>query len=472
MATASPPSPPMAPPPPPPGGPSGPIRPVSSRSANTTRLLAGGGLTLVVIVVLLLVLGGSGGADYRLIFAEAGQLVRGDQVQVGGVPVGSVTSIVLTKDFKAQVTIHVDSSLTPLHEGTTAEVRVPSLSSVANRYIALSPGPNNRPALHGGATLPDSVTREVVDLDALFNTFNPKTRAGLAELLQGSAEQYAGQGSNLAASTEYFGPSLAASDHVFAELVRDQKTFTSFLVESAKALTTIAARKEQLTDLVEHADQTFQAIGSEQSNLAAGLRELPVTLRNGNRTFSDLPGALSALRQLVDVSKPDTKTLATFFEKLTPLLTTATPVVGNFSQAISKPGANNDLTEAVRALPSLARELTTASPNGVTALKESVPITAFFGPYAPDLLGTLRTFGETTGYYDASGHYLRLTSVVPDFKLGAEDKLTPANATEVLANLKTHQLRRCPGAATLPASDGSSPFTDSELLSCDASEVP
>jgi phospholipid/cholesterol/gamma-HCH transport system substrate-binding protein len=459
-------------PPPPPGGAGGPSRPVSSRSRANARLLAAGGLAIVVVVVLLIVFGGGGGADYHLIFDEAGQLVRGDQVQVGGVPVGSVTDIELTKSFKADVTIHVSSSLTPLHAGTTAEVRVPSLGSVANRYIALSLGPNNAAALRGGATLPASATREAVDLDALFNTFNPATRKALSEVLQGSAEQYVGEGSNLAASTEYFGPSLAASDHVFAELTKDQSTFTSFLVESAKALTTIAARKEQLTDLVEHADRTFQAVGSQQSRLAAGLRELPVTLRRGNRTFADLPGALSALRELVDVSKPDTKTLANFFAKLTPLLSTATPVVGNFSQAISRPGADNDLTEAVKALPSLARELEQASPNGVKALKESVPITAFFGPYAPDLIGTLHTFGATTAYYDGAGHYLRLTSVVPDFKLGGEDELTPAGATEVLGNLKTGQLRRCPGAASLPASDGSAPFTDSGLLSCEPSEVP
>jgi phospholipid/cholesterol/gamma-HCH transport system substrate-binding protein len=469
MATASPPSPPLASPPPSPEPPAGRGR---SRARLRIRPALAGGAAIVVLVAVLLATLGGGGTDYELIFGEAGQLVRGDQVQVGGVPVGSVTNIVLTKNFKARVTIEVNSSLTPLHEGTTAEVRVPSLSSVANRYIALSPGPNNKPALAAGATLPASATREVTDLDGLFNTFNPATRKGLAELIQGSAEQYVGQSRSLAASTEYFGPSLTASDHVFSQLVKDQSTFTSFLVESAKALTTIAARKEQLTDLIEHADQTFQAVGSQQSDLAAALKQLPVTLNRGNKTFAALPSTLGALRQLVDVSKPDTKTLANFFAKLAPLVGTATPVVGNFSSAISKPGTENDLTEAITKLPALARELTAASPNGVKALKESVPITAFFGPYAPDLVGTLRTFGQTTAYYDADGHYLRLTSVVPDFKLSGNDNLTPANSSEVLANLKTGQLRRCPGAASLPAADGSSPFTDTELLSCDPSEVP
>ncbi len=90
-------------------------------------MLAVGALALVVLIVAYLMFGGGGGANYKLEFAEAGQLVRGDQVQVGGVPVGSVKDIELTHDFKALITIHVESSLVPLHEGTMAQVRVPSL---------------------------------------------------------------------------------------------------------------------------------------------------------------------------------------------------------------------------------------------------------------------------------------------------------------------------------------------------------
>ena len=118
MATTSPPGPPPpAAPPPPPNRP--PLSPVRSRRSQAARPLALGALGLVVLVVVYLVFAGGGGANYHLIFAEGDQLVLGDQVQVGGVPVGSVTGIELTKDFKARVTIHVDSSLTPLHEGTS-----------------------------------------------------------------------------------------------------------------------------------------------------------------------------------------------------------------------------------------------------------------------------------------------------------------------------------------------------------------
>jgi phospholipid/cholesterol/gamma-HCH transport system substrate-binding protein len=467
MATTTPPSSPTAPPP---GSP--PPRPVGPGRGRFVRPLAVGALVVVVLVILYLVFAGGGSSTYKLEFAEGDQLVRGDQVQVGGVPVGSVKDIALTHDFKALVTISVNSSLAPLHEGTVAQVRVPSLSSVANRYVALSPGPNNARALSSGSRLPASATRNVTDLDQLFNTLNPKTRKGLQQFIQGTAEQYVGQGKSLQGATEYFAPSLAATDHFFAELVRDQSTFTKFLVETAKAVTTIGARKEQLSDLVENANKTFTAVGDEQTNLAQGLKRLPVTLRQGNRTFAALPSTFAALKKLVDASRPTVQPLTKLFTKLQPLLTTATPVVKNFSVAFSQPGSNNDLTDFVRALPALAGSLETSTPAAVTSLKESVPITAFFGPYSPDLEGTLREFGQTSAYYDANGHYARISPVFPDFSLGASNNLTPANVSQALAPLKSGQLRKCPGAATQPAADGSSPFTDSELLSCDPSEHP
>lgn len=470
MATTSPPTPP-APASPTPGRPPGRPGPAPRRSAPG-RAIAVGALALVVLILAYLLFAGGGGATYHLIFPEAGQLVRGDQVQVGGVPVGSVTSLELTKSFKAKVTIKVDSSLTPLHEGTTAQVRVPSLSSVANRYVQLSPGPNNKRALADGATLPASATKEVTDLDQLFNTLDAKTRKGLSEFIRGSAEQYVGAGRQLGESTEYFGPFLSASDHFFSELVRDQPTFTKFLIETAKAVTTIGARAPQLSGLIEHANQTFTAIGDEQRNFAAGLKQLPVTLRAGNKTFAELPATFSDLKALVDASKPTSKPLTTLFEHLRPLLSTATPAVKNFNEAFNRPGANNDLTDIVRILPALYARLTTASPAVVQGEKESAPITAFFGPYSPDLVGTLRTFGQAGAYYDANGGYARISPIFPSFALGEKDTLKPTTPTTALAPLKTGQLRRCPGAATQPAPDGSSPFADGELLSCDPTEHP
>ncbi len=157
-------------------------------------------------------------------------------MQVGGVPVGSVTNIELTHDYKALITIHVDSSLVPLHQGTTAQVRVPSLTSVANRYIALTLGPNNNPAYPAGRGCRRASPREVTDLDQLFNTLNAKTRKGLQGFIQGTAEQYVGQGKN-ARHLDRILRARADGDQPLLLGARPRPAdFTSFLVETPRPL--------------------------------------------------------------------------------------------------------------------------------------------------------------------------------------------------------------------------------------------
>jgi phospholipid/cholesterol/gamma-HCH transport system substrate-binding protein len=477
MATTSPPSPPLREPPPPGGGGGPPSPSTPTRrgpgSGRLPRILAIGGLGLLVLILAYLLFGGGGGATYHLIFANANQLVRGDQVQVGGQPVGSVKDIVLTPDYKARITIHVNSPLAPLHEGTTAQIRVPSLSGVANRYIALSPGPNSRAKLPSGSTLPADATHGVTDIDQLFDIFNARTRKALQKVFQGSAEQYVGNATNVNASAEYFAPALAASDRFFAELGRDQNALRELLVQGAKATTTIAARRQELSGLVEHANTTFGALASQQTNLARGVAELPAFLHEGNITFTHLPSTLNALHQLVTVAKPDTVNLALLFERLRPLISEATPVVNNLSVAVSQPGPNNDLTDIFAGYPALLKSVEAATPSALQQLGESTVFFSKWRPYSPELVGLARSLGQSTAYYDANGHYVRAAPTVPTFTLGSEGSLVPSESLQQgLANLKTGQQQRWPGRAPQPAPAGSSPFTDTGQLECNPAQVP
>ena len=103
-----------------------------------------------------------------------------------------------------------------------------------------------------------------------------------------------------------------------------------------------------------------------------------MTLRQGNRTFAEIPSTFGALTRLVNASKPATKPLTTLLERLHPLVTTATPVVHNFNLAISRPGPDNDLTDLVRALPALAETTVHELAEQRHRPAGMVPITAFF----------------------------------------------------------------------------------------------
>ena len=136
--------------------------------------------TLVVVVVLLV--SGGGGYTVKADFVSASQLVAGNAVKVSGNAIGSVDDISLTDDGKARVTMQIDGDgFHPLRRGTRATIRQSSLSGVANRYVDLQLGGADRAEIPDGGTLPASNTAAAVDLDQIFDTFDPEARRGRAE---------------------------------------------------------------------------------------------------------------------------------------------------------------------------------------------------------------------------------------------------------------------------------------------------
>ena len=118
-----------------------------TETATGGRVPALVALLLALAIVLFLFVGREDSHTYRLVFENAGQLVKGDIVRIGGTPAGSVTGIELTADSRAEIEVSVKDEFAPLHRGTTATIRAQSLIGIANRYVDIHPGPNFRPAL-------------------------------------------------------------------------------------------------------------------------------------------------------------------------------------------------------------------------------------------------------------------------------------------------------------------------------------
>jgi phospholipid/cholesterol/gamma-HCH transport system substrate-binding protein len=126
---------------------------VLRRAAALAAVAAG-----CVLVLVLLVRGPA--YEVGMTVSNASQLVKGDQVKVGGVPVGKVSSIGLADDGRAHLVLSLrDNALTPLHVGTTAIIRSTSLAGIANRYVAIFPGPNTPPRSPTAASCPPTTRR-------------------------------------------------------------------------------------------------------------------------------------------------------------------------------------------------------------------------------------------------------------------------------------------------------------------------
>ncbi|HEY4097354.1 MAG TPA: MlaD family protein [Baekduia sp.] len=440
----------------------------------TASRIAALGAVVVVAVVAVLLLRGDSKHEYTLEFQNAGQLVRDNDVQIGGRRIGRVASIKLSHNNLALVRIQVDEPYAPLHQGTTATIRSGSLSGQANRFISLAPGPNNGPKLDDGAELGLDSTTTSVDLDQLFDTLDPKTRADLQKVIQGSATQYAGKGAQANEALKYFNPALSTTSRLVNELDRDQQSLQDFIVYTARATTALAERKGDLTSLVSNASTASGAIASEGESLNLALKALPTTLRKGNSTFVDLRSTLDDLDKLVDASKPVAPRLAPFFKQLRPLLADARPTVKNLSTLISRPGAGNDLIDLLNEQPRLTKVATPAFKDTIKGLQQGTPVLQFIRPYAPDLIGWFRDFGQTTANYDANGHFARISPIVNAFSFsdnGSGGTLTALPPSQRQVGLQNGKIRRCPGSSTQTAADGSNPYSPAGS-DCDPSITP
>jgi phospholipid/cholesterol/gamma-HCH transport system substrate-binding protein len=429
----------------------------------------------ILVVAVLLFAGGGGGYTVYATFENGGQLVKGNQVEVGGRPIGTVDDIALTNDGRARIKMSLDD-YTPLHEGTRATIRANSLSGIAGRYVALDLGPNNAPVIDDGHEIRAEKLTAPVDLDQLFNTLDAKTRKGLQQFVQGSARQIDGKVPQAQESLTYLSPALSTTSAFAQEIIADRLTFKRFVTDASQTVAAIAERRGDLTALVGNANKTAAAIGDENAALAHALDVLPNTLRNANTTFVNLRSTLDDLQVLVDESKPATKNLAPFFRALRPLVRDARPTIRDLRTLISTPGPGNDLIELNKKAPKLASLAHTVFPRTVTALKKSEPVISYIRPYGPDLIAWLTKFGQGAANYDANGHYARISPVFNAFQASQTpvgEALVPTGPLQRLDGLQFGKQQRCPGGATQPAPDGSNPWRDtSGTLECDPTTVP
>jgi phospholipid/cholesterol/gamma-HCH transport system substrate-binding protein len=437
---------------------------------TVARGVAVAALALAIVLVAVLLLRGGGTHQYSLLFQNAGQLVKDDDVQVGGRRIGSVRSITLTNDNRARVRVEIQKPYAPLRQGSTAVIRLTSLSGIANRYIALTPAPNSAKKIDDGATLASGSTTDVVDLDQLFNTLDPPTRKNLQGVIKGFSAQYQGKGPQAAKSAEYFNPFLSTSRRLVNQLTQDEGTLTSFIVNSSRAVTAVAERRNDLASLVSNTNTTAGAIGQENVALGRALGLLPTTLKRANTTFVNLRATLDDLDVLVNASKPATKRLAPFLRELRPLVHSSRPTIRDLRKLVTRPGADNDLLDATRKLPHLQKVASPVFLHSTQALQKSQPVLEFIRPYTPELTGWFHDFGQSTSNYDANGHFARIQPIFNAFSFDdnpAGGVLRPQGLSQKFEGLQTGVAKRCPGAASQRAEDNSAPYTDNGNLGPD-----
>ena len=260
---------------------------------------------------------------------NAGQLVQG-QRGAGGRPAGRHDHGHRAGRQRPDAVVRWRSSdaVAPLHEGTTATIRATSLSGIANRYVSLKPGPEQRASEieDGGQIGADEHHRAGGPRPALQHA-RPEDARGPAELIQGRATQYDGTGAEASESIKYFAPVLV--DHLAADAASWRSTRRCSSASSWTAPTrssAIAERRDDLTDLVSNTNTAMRRDRRRERGAPARARAAAGHAAQGEHDLREpardarRPGPAGGR-----VEAGNTKDLAPFFRALRPLVQDARP---------------------------------------------------------------------------------------------------------------------------------------------------
>jgi phospholipid/cholesterol/gamma-HCH transport system substrate-binding protein len=426
------------------------------------RAMAVAALIAIVFFCAYLLLTSSSGYTVHALVSDAGQVVKGNEVQVGGVPIGSVADVKLRDGGRsAELVLSIHDDEAPLHEGTSATIRNPSLTSVAGRYVSLVPGPNSSAEIPDGGEIPTADTTEIVDLDQLLNSLDPSTVADLSQVIHGSADAANGRGRQLAKAIDALNPALSRSADVLAQLDADQHALQQLVVNGSRVVKTLAQHDSELTSGTSAASSALNSIAGRQRELSSALAEAPPTLQRAVPTLASVRGLLRRLDPALTEARPVVAGVSRLLPRLRPATNRLRAVLPQLRSVVSSPAPDDDATDLLRRLPQLADQGVPLLGDLTGVLHGARPLLTELRPYAPDFTGGIVAGfgGGSGGYYDANGEYARISFVGGPFSAVGLPKLSQG-----LGAVRSGAVERCPGGANYPALDRSNPFVDQGVV--------
>ena len=250
-----------------------------------------------VLVMLIGNLNFESSREYKAIFTDATGVVKGDDIRVAGVKVGSVKNVEIVDRTRARVTFTVRTA-TDVTRSSTATIRYRNL--VGQRYIAVTQGVGDTSRLPDHSTIPLSQTQPALDLTVLFNGFKPLFAAlsptDVNRLSYELIQVFQGEGSNiegLLRSTGSVTQTLADRDQLIGDVITNLNV----------VLDTIGDRDQELSNLIVQFRSFMAGLVKDKDAILNSLDSVSVLTREtADITTGIRPGLVSSIKELRQVA--------------------------------------------------------------------------------------------------------------------------------------------------------------------------
>lgn len=418
-----------------------------SQSLSQHPILIGAMTVLVAAIALFLSYQANSGLpfvktyDIHAIVPDAAELVRGNDVRIGGNRIGLVGAIhaVRARDGSstAVLDLKLNRSAAPLAADTQVAIRL--RSNLGLKYVELAPGHSTRTVPQGGTL---GLTQAVpnVDLDDVLNVFDPRTRQAVRTAIGGLGDAVASRGTQL---NQTLGALPGAFGHL-APVARNLSAPATALDPALRALDSsaraIAPVAPTLASVFDVGATTLTAIAGQRPALGRALAALPATETAGAEALAAVQRPLADAAALLHDAAPGARYLPAASAAVATALRAGTPVL-----ARSGPTADG-LRSVLAALGTLARDPATAtSVDELTTIVQTLaPALAYTNPYQTqcNYLGLWgRNVSSVVSEGDALGTWMRTLTVLDPQQLLPAD--TPAADLHVVPYPDEGQRRGC-----------------------------
>ena len=318
-------------------------RGASSIAANP--VLIGAATTLVVIVAVFLAYNANNGLPFVPTYQldaevpNAANLVRGNDVRMGGARVGVVDEItpVNHKDgtVTAKLKLKLQTSIDPLPKNSTILIR--PRSALGLKYVEITKGNlpvtgddnAKRNGFADGATIPiRNATPQPVEIDEVFDTFNKPTREASETNLTEFGNALAGRGQDLNDAIALAPSLLGNLIPVMNNLSDPQTRLNNLFPALERAASIVAPAAQTQADLFVNLDTTFSALADvARPFIQESISNGPPALNTAIRTFPFQRVFLANTEQLVRDLRPGIRALSRAAPAVSEALTVGTPAL-------------------------------------------------------------------------------------------------------------------------------------------------
>jgi phospholipid/cholesterol/gamma-HCH transport system substrate-binding protein len=229
------------------------------------------------------------GYQVKVAFPEATQLGVQADVRISGVSVGKLTEKTIDpkQPNKTIATLTIERKYAPIAKDSRAILRQKTL--LGETFVELTPGNKKTAGLvpDNGELNPAQVAK-TVELDEIFQAFDPQTRRAFRTWQQSTEPGIQGRGNDL---NDAFGnlPAFAQDGTDLLSILDNQSQAVSGLVKNTGTVfKAVSSNEGQLHNLVTGAGKTFDATASRQEALAQTIKIFPTFLDESKATFARL----------------------------------------------------------------------------------------------------------------------------------------------------------------------------------------